>query len=102
MVADGQADIAALDVITWRDIQRFDPNVACCLRVLMQTDPTPGLPYITAKSQDPAPIRAAIQQAIQALNTEDRSTLGLRGLVEIPKQDYLAIPIPPPPPTTNP
>ena len=102
MVADGQADIAALDVITWRDIQRYDPSVASRLRVLMQTSPTPGLPYITAKTQDPAPIRAAIQQAIKALDTEDRSTLGILGLVEIPKQDYLAIPIPPPPPTTNP
>ena len=101
MVADGGADIAALDVITWRDIQRYDPNIASRLRVLMQTEPTPGLPYITALNRDPAPIAMAVEQAIAALPTADRDTLGLRGLVQIPAPDYLAIPIPPAPPANQ-
>ena len=99
MVATGKADIAALDVITWRDIQRYDPSVASRLRVLMQTDPTPGLPYITAPNRDPTLIAGAIAQAIAALSGADRNTLGLRGLVQISARDYLAIPIPPAPPT---
>lgn len=95
-VAEGRADIAALDALTWELLQCHDPVVAL-LRQVARTTPTPGLPYITAKHRDPLPIFAAITQAIAALTAADRETLHLRGLVAIPAATYLEVPIPPAP-----
>jgi ABC-type phosphate/phosphonate transport system substrate-binding protein len=95
-VAEGRADLAALDAVTHALMQGTDP-VADALRVVGVTDPSPGLPVITARGQDPDPIFAALGQAIAVLAAGDRQTLRLRGLVRIPLADYLAVPNPPPP-----
>jgi ABC-type phosphate/phosphonate transport system substrate-binding protein len=95
-VADGIADIAALDAVTWALMQDFDP-VARQVRVIAQTDPTPVLPYITARDRDPGPIFAAIATAIAALAPNDRALLRLKGIVAIPAAAYLAVPNPPTP-----
>lgn len=95
-VAEGEADLAALDSVTWTFLQRHDPQ-ASALREIARTAPTPGLPYITAQGTDPAPIRAAIAEAIAALTPADRETLLIRGIVGIPAEAYLAVPSPPPP-----
>jgi ABC-type phosphate/phosphonate transport system substrate-binding protein len=96
-VAEGRADIAALDAVTWRLITRYLPDVASGLRVIARTDPTPGLPLITARTRDTGPIAAAVETAIAKLAESTRLALGLQGLVTIPASAYMAIPIPPPP-----
>ncbi len=93
-VAEGRADIAALDAVTWRLIGQHDP-FAAKLRVLDRTEPTPGLPFITALANDPAPIRAALNAALSALP----AALGLRAVVPLPQDAYTALPLPDPPPT---
>lgn len=95
MVADGRADIAALDAVTWRLIQRYE-GFASGLRVLTWTDPTPGLPYIAAKGADVQGTFDAVQAAIAGLSEADRSALGLKGLIAIPEDAYLAVPNPDP------
>lgn len=95
-VVDGQADMAGLDALTWALLQDHWDQ-ASQLRVIATTAPTPGLPYITAKTRDPAPIAAAIRAAINGLPPADRSALHLKGLADIPKSAYLAIPNPPSP-----
>lgn len=94
MVAEGAADVAALDAVTWDLIQRFD-DFASDLRVLCWTTPTPGLPYIAAAGVDQPAIFGAVRRAIERLEEQDRAALGLRGLVAIPKADYLAVQNPP-------
>lgn len=96
-VAEGRADIAGIDAVTWEMIRRWDPWAAR-LRVLETTAPTPGLPLIAAPGADRAATAAAVARAIAALDPGDRATLRLRGLVEIPAEAYLALPAPPPPP----
>lgn len=95
-VADGRAGIAALDALTWTLLCEHDP-VTDSLRVLDYTSPTPGLPYITAPTRDPAPIADALRAAIAGLSDADRATLHLRGLVTIPDAAYLGIATPNPP-----
>jgi ABC-type phosphate/phosphonate transport system substrate-binding protein len=95
-VADGRADIAALDAVTFALMQDVDA-VASRLRVVDVTDPTPGLPFITAPGRDPEPIFAALTDAIAALEPQDRAILRLKGLVRIPLAAYLAVPNPPSP-----
>ncbi|SLN09816.1 ABC transporter, phosphonate, periplasmic substrate-binding protein [Roseovarius gaetbuli] len=96
-VAENRADIAALDALSWKMMQRHDP-FAATLRVLARSDPTPTLPYITALGRDRAPIFAALQSAISGLSQDDRATLGIIGVTRIAAETYLGQPNPPPPP----
>ncbi len=96
-VVAGQADIAALDVVTWALMQREDPDLCAELRVIGMTPPSPSLPYITTKGRDPAPLFAALKSAIAALLPADRATLHLRDILAIPVAAYLAVPNPPSP-----
>lgn len=96
MVAEGRADFAALDAVTWALIQRHDPW-ADTLREVARTRPTPGLPLIASRGTDTVALRAAVDAGIRALSQEDRITLHLRGLVHIPAGAYLAQPLPPVP-----
>lgn len=96
-VAEGKADIAAIDAVSWRLIDRYMPDLAGRLRVIAHTDPTPGLPLIAAKGRDSAPLARATAAAIATLAPGDRDALGLAGLAEIPAAAYLAVPTPAPP-----
>ncbi len=96
-VAEGRADFAGLDALTWRMLCDHRPELAGHLRVLGRTEPTPALPYITANAEDAQEIFDAISRAIPKLDREVRSRLYLRGVVHIPAQQYLAVPTPPGP-----
>ena len=93
-VAEGRAEWAALDALSWRLMQRWD-DFAKGLTVIGLTRPTPALPYITAVSQDTGMVKAALAAAITDLGAQDRDTLSLRGVATVPASEYLAVPIPP-------
>jgi ABC-type phosphate/phosphonate transport system substrate-binding protein len=90
-VAEGAADIAGLDALTWQLLQDHNSALTDQLRVLETTDPTPALPYITAAGRNPAPIAAAVRAAFGDLPPQDRDALHLKGLVDIPAPAYLAV-----------
>jgi len=92
-VADGRADIASLDVVSWRLMREHD-SWTRDLRVLEWTEPTPGLPYIARLGADVLAIFTAVRRAIADLPEGDRSRLGIRDVVSIPKAAYLAMPDP--------
>jgi len=96
-VAEGRADMAGLDALTWALLGEHESDLANNLRVIATTTPTPTLPYITAKGRDPVPVAAAVRVAIADLSDTDRRALHIKGLVDIPAQDYLAVPNPPGP-----
>lgn len=93
-VADGRADIASLDAVTWRLIERYEP-FAPNLRVIDWTQPTPGLPYISRAGAAAETIFSAVEAALAELRDEDRAALGIRGLVRLPQEIYLAVENPP-------
>lgn len=95
-VAEGRADLAGLDALTWALLQTHD-TVAHNLRVLDVTTPTPGLPYITGRGGDVGGLAEAVRGAIEDLAPEDRAALHLHGLQTIPAARYLAVPTPPGP-----
>ena len=95
-VAEGDADIAAIDAVCWTMITRWDafaPN----LRVIDETPPSPALPYITAVQNNPAPLQDALLTAVRGLSEEDRQTLCLIDITYIQPSEYLAMHIPPAP-----
>ena len=97
-VAEGRADLAAIDAVTWRNLQRWDP-LARQVRVLDRTAASPGQSFITRAGQDPAPYREAVAQAIADLPAAASELLGLRAIVALPLSAYDR-PLPPVPDVT--
>lgn len=95
-VAEGRADIAAIDAVTWAMLQRWEPG-AKSLREVARTPPTPGLPYIAARTANATALFKAVQTAIGQLDRDDQACLMLRGVSQIATSAYLAVPIPPTP-----
>lgn len=87
-VADGRADFASIDAVSWRLMRRYD-DATLDLRVVEWTDQTPGLPYIAAPGANVDALRSSIAAAIRRLTPEDRDALGILGLELIPTQAYL-------------
>ncbi len=97
-VAEGRADIAYIDAVTWRLLKRHDPN-ASRVHVAGHTKPTPALPLITSLGTDPTPLRAALTAATTAFAPEDPFALGgPMSFCVLDAQRYLVEPIPAPPP----
>ncbi len=97
-VAEGAADVATIDAVTWRLLSRWD---SAAQRVVSagRTAPTPALPLIAAKGTDPEPLRTALRYGLAHLYEPDRERLGgLQGLTILREDAYYAIPIPAPPP----
>ncbi len=88
-VADGQADCASIDAVSWALAQQVEPKAAN-VHVIAVTPPTPGLPYITgqANAAKISDIKAAVALAIAELPASTRSTLHLRGFKEWSDEDY--------------
>ncbi|MGI9644133.1 MAG: PhnD/SsuA/transferrin family substrate-binding protein [Ilumatobacteraceae bacterium] len=70
-VAARDADVAAIDVHSWRLALEFEPDAAAELAVLGTTDPTPGVVLVTAWER--AAERDVLNDAIEA------AVAGLRG-----------------------
>ena len=92
-LVNGDADIAAIDAVTWRFIKKYEA-IATELRILEATDPTPGLPYITSKTLKCDVMFDAIEDAIKNLSKNVLRELNITGIIKIPKASYLAIPLP--------
>ena len=95
-VAEGRADIAGIDAMTWGMFRRWE-DFAAGLKVVGQTDPVPGLPYIAALGADADALFGIVSKAIADLAAPDRATLSLQGFIRIPAETYLAMPTPPSP-----
>jgi len=96
-VAEGRADIAYIDAVTWRLLKHADPNAQ---RVFPygRSVISPGLPLITALGHDPAPLRTALRDATLAFSPPAPQAMG--GPLSFHVLDpaaYHAIPIPKPP-----
>jgi ABC-type phosphate/phosphonate transport system substrate-binding protein len=84
-VAAGQADLAAIDVITFAHLQSEEPEIASALRTLAWTPSSPGLPFVTAATASDdlvRRLRKAIRSAI-ADEVEAAARLLLDGIENI-------------------
>jgi len=92
MVRTAQADIAAIDAVTWALFQIDNPVPASELRVCGQTDFYPGLPLITAVDT-PAELLVAMRSCLLVLATDPgyakwRSPLRICGFEVTTLEDY--------------
>jgi ABC-type phosphate/phosphonate transport system substrate-binding protein len=91
-VADGHADIAAIDCITYAHLQQKRPAATREVRLLGWTQSTPGLPFITSLQTDAA-TRQTLLQTLYDVTADPalasiRATLELERFVELPLSAY--------------
>ncbi len=93
-VASGEADVAALDCVSFAHFQRIIPETASKLRVLAWTPASPSLPLITARTTDGATL-ASLRAGLQAVAADPtleraRARLFLDGFDVDSTQDFTA------------
>ena len=84
-VAEGAADIAAIDCVTLTLLARIDPSLTARIRILAWSALSPALPFITAGDTDPATLgllRAALDDV-----AADPALL-LSGIRHLPPEIY--------------
>ena len=89
-VANEDATIAAIDVCSWKIIQRYAP-FAEKLQVVGKTESTPGLPYITAKKDLVKPVFEAINYAAKEMNQNSYLFLHFRPIVALDSKKYFEV-----------
>ncbi len=94
-VAQGEADVAAIDAVCWALAARFEPEAVSRLHVVGRTSLRPSLPYVTASDRSDAEVallRSAVAAALASPGMEAaRSALGLSGLAVLSEADYAQI-----------
>lgn len=95
LVSQGKANITAIDAISFKMIQKYD-DFSANLRIIGETNPTPGLPFIAYRGADKGIFFRAIKDAINTISSESKNTLQIKGLISIPKSKYLKLQQPSP------
>jgi len=95
MVRSGEADLAALDCVSYALYARHAPSRVEGTRVLAMTAPAPGLPYVTAAATAPATLerlRAGLAAAMaDPALAPVREALLIAGLARLPDDAYATI-----------
>ncbi len=89
-VANGLADTAAIDHVSWCLAKRVEP-AAQRLSIVAKTDDRPGLPLITRTGHDTQTLehlRSALDEAVTMLDPASGSALGITGFVPAYVHDY--------------
>ena len=89
----GDAEIAAIDVSSWRLILMLKPW-AKELKTVGFSRPTPGLPFVTGFPEIADVLFHAVRDAVSLVDERDKRFIPYRGLVRIAKSEYLKIPLP--------
>jgi ABC-type phosphate/phosphonate transport system substrate-binding protein len=94
-IAEGRADIAAIDAVCWALAKEFEAEAVADVRVIAQTALRPGLPYITAgwrERADRASIRQAIAEAMESDQLDAvRRSLFLSGTSDVEAPEYASM-----------
>ncbi|MEM7294001.1 MAG: PhnD/SsuA/transferrin family substrate-binding protein [Pseudomonadota bacterium] len=95
MVSRGEADIAAIDCVTFALLRDIEPELTDSVRVLGYTRHTTGLPFVIPKHNplnlSPPDIIEALRTALDALDEDQRSTLRITDFAPVEMQDYQSI-----------
>jgi ABC-type phosphate/phosphonate transport system substrate-binding protein len=95
LVASGDAEIAAIDCVTFRLLQRGRPELTSKVRIVAESPSSPGLPFVIANSLARTylqPLRAALAEVLaDPALAPARRALGLVGAQVIDAAGYAAI-----------
>ena len=91
-VRDGAADVAAIDCVTYANVEGVAPHEIAPLRVIARSASAPALPYVTRRDIAPAELQT-LRDGLQAgiadpALAEARSALLIAGIEIVPLQAY--------------
>ena len=91
-VATGEADLAAIDCVSYAHIEKIDPALAGELAIIGETEATPALPFITSPDTGDETL-VALREALQAVIGDRQyrpimQTLMLDGVEVLPAGAY--------------
>jgi ABC-type phosphate/phosphonate transport system substrate-binding protein len=91
-IVRGEADIAAIDAVTYAAIHRFEPEVTASLRILGKSVTSPTPPFVTARGTSVETV-SALRMALASVVAdpalaEVRDTLFLRDIVPAGKERF--------------
>jgi len=94
-VAEGIADAAAIDCVSYAHIRRLSPELTARLRILDWTPSSPGLPYVTARTNEASTL-SALRAALADVQTDPtqatvRDALLLTGIDFTVDEDYVEV-----------
>jgi ABC-type phosphate/phosphonate transport system substrate-binding protein len=96
LVASGEADVAAIDCVSFAHFQRLETRAAQAVRVLCWTAPCPSLPYVTARTVSDATMTCVLHEALasavaapELASVRERLLLG--GIESPPAQSFAAV-----------
>ena len=91
----GDADIAAIDAVTYAALRRFEPDAIVGLRIIATTPPTPTLPFVTSRStgiETGAALRIALAAVIADPALADaRDALFLHDVIPAGAERYASV-----------
>lgn len=89
-VANGDANIAAIDAVAFELAKHHDPEVVSRVVVLSASKPKAGLPLITSKDNEHLvpQLFEAVQQAVEEAPDDVLQTLLIQGVVPAKPSDY--------------
>lgn len=94
-VAEGRADLAAIDSVCWALAGRHETEAAARLRIINRTPLRPGLPLVTANGARDEVVHALRTALSAALASDDtlaaRQALFLNGFAIIDQSEYTAL-----------
>lgn len=91
-VQAGEADVAAIDTVSWGLLARHRPDMLEGVRILAETPGGPGLPFVTRLTATDAEVEA-LRQAIgdtiaDPAHADAVEALGLKGIAVLTDEDY--------------
>ena len=89
-VARGEADLAAIDAVTWHHFQAQEPETVAALKVIGSTGTSPALPFIQHRdaSQSQESMAFALNSALESAPSLTRHTLRLSSFHLVTDADY--------------
>lgn len=87
-LARNQADVAAIDCITWSLLARRRPGLLTHVRVLARTPRMPAPPFVTGSETADRDIEAMRDALTEILATKSFTETGLRGIEVLPSDAY--------------
>ena len=86
-VAEGRADLAAIDCVSFGLMKRLRPNLVARVTVVAESPLSPGLPFIASARLPEASVAAVREALFEALADPDlaeaRAALGLKGAARV-------------------
>ncbi len=93
MIASEQADLAAIDAVSYALALKAKPALADSIKIVGQSEMTVGLPFVIPKTSTTRVNRLirAMDQATIEMDQSARDTLSLRGFSRVKLRDYKKI-----------